>query len=137
MSGESLLISVLLALVLAGLLYWRRSAGAPGRRLWRSRDGSVIAIGERQDAAPGRWSGSGSDMSKPLQLTPGQYRMDYQFAALTRVALIDASGDETLFIKGGAGTEAFRIPQFGSYRLLVEPAEETATWTLEYRHTGK
>ena len=136
MSYESLLIWVLVIVVLAVFAYGILSSSSPGRKLWRDEKGKLVAIGERQSTEPGRLSGHGSEMSGRLQLEAGTYRIDYQFDALTRVALVDANGDETLFIKGGDGTEPMTIPASGSYRLLLEPADEDAAWTLTYRHIG-
>ncbi|MEO8394017.1 MAG: hypothetical protein ABI700_13590, partial [Chloroflexota bacterium] len=71
--------------------------------------------------------------SAPLQLAAGSYRIDYQFDALTRLALLDATSEETLFIKRGAGTEPLEILEAGRYRLLIEPTDEGATWSIAYR----
>lgn len=139
MSSASLLIGILVIIVLAVFAYAILSSGAsasPGRKLWRGSDGELIAIGDRQSGAADRLVGRGSATSDALHFDAGAYRIDYQFEALTRVALIDANGDDTLFIKGGAGTEALNISETGRYRLLVEPADEGASWQIAYRPLG-
>jgi hypothetical protein len=127
-----ILIIVLLILVAVRVL----SASNPaqtGRSVRRDEQGKVIVIGERQGTSPGEFSGRGTQTSPPLQLAPGTYRIDYQFDALTRLALLDATGEDTLFIKSGAGTEALTIEAVGRYRLLVEPTDENAAWSIHYR----
>jgi len=81
----------------------------------------------------GTLSGRGSLTSAPLELSPGFYRIDYQFEALTRLALLDSTGDNTLFITSGTGTQGFQITAAGRYRLRVEPADENASWSITYR----
>jgi hypothetical protein len=126
-----ILIIVLLILLAVRVLSPRRAQG--GRTVYHDEYGNVIAIGDRQGTAPGRWSGHGTETSPSLQLAPGTYRIDYQFEALTRLALLDATGEDTLFIKSGTGTEALNIDAAGRYRLLVEPTDEGAAWSISYR----
>ena len=110
-------------------------APPPARELQRDDQGRLVAIGERARSA-GQISGRGSQTSAPLTLAAGAYRLDYDFAALTRLALIDAGGDETLLIASGAGTQGFEVAQAGRYRLLVEPNDESAAWRIDYRQIG-
>jgi hypothetical protein len=131
-----LLVGLLLIIIIGVIAYRLRAAGSSARKLWRDEKGNLVAIGDRQGVTPGRLSGRGNALSAPLQLDAGNYRIDYQFDALTRVALVDASGDETLFIRGGTGTEALAIAESGRYRFLFEPADESASWLLTYRPLG-
>ncbi|MCC6803427.1 MAG: hypothetical protein IT319_11115 [Anaerolineae bacterium] len=128
------LLVVLLVMVGIGLALRQREM--PGRKIWRDASGAVVAIGERQRGASGVLSGQGSSLSAPLQLAAGALRIDYQFEGLTRLALVDASGEETLFIKAGQGSESVEIGGAGAYRLLVEPGQETWTWEIAYRPIG-
>lgn len=136
MPFEALVVALLVLLVVGYFAYRFRASGALTRKLWRDEQGSLVAIGERRGAAGGSLSGSGTILSDPLQLAAGNYRIDYQFATATRVALVDANGDETLFIKSGTGAEPLTIAASGRYRFLVEPADETAAWQLAYRPLG-
>lgn len=132
MPAELLVAALLGLLVAAFLIYRARSSSAPGRRLWRDEQGTLVAIGERSTFQES-FSGQGNFLSKPLQLPAATYRIDYQFAASTRVALVDANGDETLFIKSGTGTESFTITVPGRYRFLLELAADTAAWQFSCR----
>jgi len=125
--------AVIVILVVAALAYAFLPGRSPARRLWRDARGDVVAIGERQTAEPGRFNGRGSQLTESVQLGVGEYRLDYHFEVITQLALVDASGDETLFIKSGAGSEPLSIFTGGAYRFLVEPASETAAWSLECR----
>ena len=128
-----LLIIVLLIVVAYRVL--SSSGETPDRALYHDDSGKLIALGERE-RAEGQLSGCGSQTSAALELTAGAYRIDYQFDALTRLALIDANGDETLLIKSGTGTEGFEISEAGRYRLLVEPNDENASWRILYHQIG-
>lgn len=128
-----LLAGILVMIVVAVLGYALRSPQAPFRRIWRNDHGEVVAIGERKTAEPGRFNGRGSQLTDSVQLGAGNYRLDYQFEETTRVALVDGNGDETLFLKHGSGSEPLNISSSGAYRFLVEPASETAAWSLECR----
>jgi hypothetical protein len=128
-----ILIIVLLVIVAVRVLS-PRTAAQVGRTIWRDERGSVVAIGERQGTPPGQWSGRGTQTSPPMQLAPGSYRIDYQFAALTRLALLDATGfEDTLFIKRDTGTEMLTLAEAGRYRLVIEPTDEGAAWSIAYR----
>jgi hypothetical protein len=135
--GNEALVAILagafVVVVVAILGYALRSSQSPSRRVWRDDHGEVVAIGERKSTEPGRFNGRGSQLTDSVQLGTGEYRLDYWFEDMTRVALVDASGDETLFIKNEAGSELLSISTGGAYRFLVEPASETAAWSLECR----
>ncbi len=137
MSYADLLIGLLIIVLLSVAAYsiLSKSGDQPDRQLWRDKNGELIAIGGHERSS-GQLSGRGSHTSAPLQLAAGRYRIDYQFDAPTRVALIDANGDETLFIKSGTGAEGFEIEATARYRLLIEPNDEDAQWRLEYRQMG-
>jgi hypothetical protein len=125
-------ILIIVLLILAATRVLSPKAEPGGRALRRDERGNLIAIGERQGTAPGQWSGRGTQTSPPLQLAPGTYRIDYQFETLTRAALLDATGEDTLFIKRGTGMETLTIAEAGRYRLLVEPTDEGAAWNIAY-----
>lgn len=127
-----LLVAALLGLLVAAFIIYRARSASPGRTLWRDEQGALVAIGER-GIPEASFSGQGNFLSKPLQLLPASYRIDYQFSASTRVALVDANGDDTLFIKSGTGTESFTISEAGRYRFLLEPAADTAAWQFSCR----
>jgi hypothetical protein len=139
--AELLIAALLLGLLIAVFLVYRARSASPGRTLWRDERGTLVAIGERgtlvaigeRGIPEASFSGQGNFLSKPLQLPAASYRIDYQFAASTRLALVDANGDETLFIKSGAGTESFTITSPERYRFLLEPAAETAAWQFSCR----
>lgn len=132
--GVAILAGVVVVVVLVAIFgYALRSPQAPFRRIWRDKHGDVIAIGERKTAEPGRFNGRGSQLTDSIQLGTGEYRLDYQFEDITRVALVDRSGDETLFLKNGSGSEPLSISSGGAYRFLIEPASEAAAWSLECR----
>jgi hypothetical protein len=136
MSYADLFIGILIIalLILAAVrILSPRIAEPGGRAVRRDADGNVIAIGERQGSAPGQWSGRGTQTSASLQLASGTYRIDYQFDALTRIALLDGIEEDTLFIKRDTGTESLTIAEAGRYRLLVEPTDEGAAWQIAYR----
>jgi hypothetical protein len=136
MSYTSLLIGILVIILLVIAAYHFLSADASGRKLWRDEQGEVVAIGEREPSS-GQISGRGTQTSAPLQLAAGSYRIDYQFDALTRLALIGAGDEETLLIKSGSGSDSFTLVAAGRYRLQVEPADEGAAWWVTYRQIGK
>jgi hypothetical protein len=136
MSYESLLIGILVIILLVIAAYHLLSASAPNRKLWRDEGGKLVAIGERQPTEPSVWSGSGVQTTDALQLAAGAYRIDYQFDAPTRLAIIDETSEETLLIKSGVGIAEFEIASAGRYRLLIEPADERAAWSLAYRQVG-
>lgn len=134
MSYADLFVAILIIvlLIIASIHALKPKQEQDNRAIRRNADGSVIAIGERQGAA-GQWSGHGTQTSAPLQLPPGTYRIDYQFETLTRVALLNTTGEETLFIKRDTGTETLTVAETGRYRLLVEPTDEGAAWDIAYR----
>lgn len=132
MSYESLLIGILIIVLLVVAAYHALSPRAPGRRLWRDAQGNVVAIGEREKAAD-QLAGRGTETSAPLQLAAGRYRIDYQFEALTRLALLSAGEDETLLITSGTGSTGFEVTAAGRYQLRVEPDDERAAWQVVYR----
>ncbi|MCC6803666.1 MAG: hypothetical protein IT319_12355 [Anaerolineae bacterium] len=129
MSYADLLIGILIIVLLALAAYHALTPHAPGRRLWRSAHGDVIAIGERQRNA-GVLQGSGTSTSDPRQLAVGSYRIDYQFDTLTRLALLGAGDDETLVITSGAGSTSVEIIVSGRYQFRVEPKDEKASWRI-------
>ncbi|HVU11908.1 MAG TPA: hypothetical protein VHD90_11545 [Phototrophicaceae bacterium] len=134
MSYADLLIGLLMIALVSVAAYslLAHSGDQPDRQLWRDKKGELIAIGDHQRSS-GQVSGRGAQTSAPLQLAAGHYRIDYQFDAPTRVALIDANGDETLFIKSGNGAEGFEIAETARYRLLIEPNDDNAEWRIAYR----
>jgi hypothetical protein len=132
MRYEDLFIGILLIILLIVAAYRILSPKPAPRDLLRDQDGKLISIGDRTQPQ-GKLTGHGSLTSAPLELTAGSYRIDYQFEALTRLALLDSVSEETLFIKRDAGTESLEIPVSGCYRLLVEPADESAAWSITYR----
>jgi hypothetical protein len=141
MSYESLLIGILVIVLLVIAAYHALASGAPSanvpeRQLWRDEEGKLVAVGERQPTAPSTLSGRGAQTTNVLQLAAGAYRIDYQFDALTRLALIDDNNEETILIKSGAGSAGFEITEGGRYRLRVEPAAEGAAWQIAYRRIG-
>ena len=125
-----ILIITLLIVAAVRILSPKNSGGE--RELFHDADGKLIAIGDRS-LSTGRLSGRGTLTSAPLELTAGSYRIDYQFDALTRLALLDATSEETLFIRRESGTEPLEIVASGRYRLRIEPTDEGAAWTLSYR----
>ncbi len=131
-----LLIGILIIVLLVIAAYHAVREDTSKRVLQRNDQGRLIAIGERERAA-GDLSGRGTQTSAPLQLAAGAYRIDYQFEALTRLALIDRTSEETLLIKSGAGTEGFEVSETGRYRLRVEPTDEGAAWRVQYRQIGR
>lgn len=133
MSSEVYAIGLIIALVVVYLIGRAEMSGRLRRPVIRDSEGNIVGVGEQPGGTQGQLSGRGNTLSKPLKLTDGLYRIDYQFDALTRVALVDASGDETLFIKRGEGMEMLTIAQTARYRFLVEPADEAAAWQLAYR----
>ena len=133
MPYSDLFVGILIIILLAIAAYHvLSSADQPTRQLQRDESGKLVAIGEHQ-RVQGQWSGRGSQTSASLELAAGSYRIDYQFDAPTRLALIDANGDDTLFIKSGAGTEGLEIGAAGRYRFLIEPNHESAEWKIVYR----
>ena len=135
MRYEDLFIGILLIilLIVAAVRILSPKNPPSDRQLFHDSEGKLVAIGDRQHPA-GELHGSGSLTSAPLELTAGSYRIDYQFDALTRLALLDSTGENTLFIKRGAGTESFDLPSSGRYRLHIEPTDESAAWSITYRH---
>src|SRR4051812_45711369 len=134
MRYEDLFIGVLIIILLivaAVRVLSPKNAGS-GRELLHDSEGKLVAIGDRS-LSSGQLSGRGTKLSDSLQLAAGTYRIDYQFDALTRLALVDANGDETLFIRRDSGTERFQILETGRYRLLIEPNDDGAAWALAYR----
>ena len=108
-------------------------AGSSGNRtLIRDEQGHLIAIGEREHSV-GRLGGQGKGENPPLHLKAGRYRIRYEFDSLTRLALIDTSGDETLIITSAPAKPSSQIGAAGGYRFLIEPSDESAAWTIHYR----
>lgn|GEM_PF-6755578 len=141
MNAETITPIALLFALAIGVLFvlsFRARLQPPRRELYHNPKGQLAAIGGVR-LNEGRLAGHGNTLSEPLQLRHGYYRIDFQFDALTRVALVDADGDTTLFIRGGVGTEELDIipNPSGNCRLLVEPAEENAAWKLTYGRRSK
>lgn len=136
MSYADLLIGILLITLLVIAAYHALAPQAPGRKLWRDAQGEVIAIGERQPAAPGVLNGRGTETSAPLQLAAGSYRIDYQFETLTRLALLGAGEDETVVITSGTGSTEVEIAAAGRYQFRLEPNDEGASWRIAHYRTG-
>lgn len=133
MPYTDLFAGILIILLLVIAAYHILAGGSPAdRKLLRDDSGKLIAVGERERSA-GRLTGRGSDESPALSLNAGRYRIHYEFDGLTRLALIAASGDDTLIITSGTGETEFEIGAAGRYRLLIEPGDETAAWTIHYR----
>ena len=137
MRYEDLFIGILIIilLVVAAVRILSPKHSGNEREQLHDSHGKLVALGDRQ-RPEGELHGRGSLTSAPLELAAGSYRIDYQFEALTRLALLDSVSEETLFIKRDAGTEPLEIPETGRYRLLVEPADESAAWTIHYRQIG-
>ena len=133
MRYEDLFVGILI-IVLLGVVAYRvlSPKPAPTRDLHYAEDGSLAAIGART-GPHGKLSGVGPLTSAPLELRAGSYRIDYQFDALTRLALLDATSEETLFISRESGSEPLEIVVSGRYRLRIEPVDENAAWSLSYR----
>ena len=133
MSYAALFVGILIIVLVVIAAYHALSTNTPQRTLLRDEQGKLVAVGERERAA-GHLSGRGSQTSDTLQLTRGAYRIDYQFDALTRLALLDLldGSDDTLLIKSGAGTEGFTLESDGRYRFLIEPTDESASWQIIY-----
>jgi hypothetical protein len=134
MRYEDMFIGILIItlLIIAAVRILSPKNPAPTRELFHDSEGKLVAIGDHSPSV-GHLSGQGSLTSAPLQLAAGSYRIDYQFDALTRLALLDSTGEETVFIRRGAGTEPLEILEAGRYRLLIEPTDEGATWQVSYR----
>ena len=134
MRYEDLFVGIIMItlLIVAAVRILSPKNPASHRELLHDSEGKLVAIGSRS-LSNGQLSGQGSLTSAPLELAAGSYRIDYQFDALTRLALLDTTGEETLFIKRGAGTEPLEILVAGRYRLLIEPTDEGATWQVSYR----
>lgn len=126
-------ILIIILLIIASVHILKPKPEADRRTVWTDERGNVVAIGERRGTSPGELSGRGTYTSPALQLSPGTYRIDYQFEALTRLALLDSTGEETLFIKSGSGAESLTIAGAGRCRLLIEPTDEGAAWRIAYR----
>lgn len=136
MSYESLLIGILVIVLLVIAAYHLLSSSQPERKLWRDERGKLIAVGERAPGESGEFHGRGTHTTEPLKLAAGRCRIDYQFDAPTRLALVSSGDEETLLIKSGVGSAEFEVAEAGRYRLLVEPAEAGAAWQINYRQTG-
>lgn len=134
MRYEDLFVGILIItlLIVAAVRILSPKNSATSRDLLHDAEGKLVAIGDRSPAT-GALNGQGSLSSAPLQLAAGSYRIDYQFDALTRLSLLDATREETLFIKRGTGTEPLEILEAGRYRLRIEPSDEGAAWQLTYR----
>ncbi|MBI1257325.1 MAG: hypothetical protein GC204_07635 [Chloroflexi bacterium] len=137
MRYEDLFVGILIiVLLIVAAIRILSPKPAPTRDLHYAGDGSLAAIGA-YTGSHGKLSGVGSLTSAPLHLRAGSYRIDYQFDAPTRLALLDDASETTLYITSGIGTAGYTLTVGGRYRLLVEPADENAAWSLEYRWHGR
>ncbi len=107
MAYADLFVGILIIVLLAIAAYHALAGSPANRTLIRDEQGHLIAVGEREHSA-GRLGGQGKGESPPLHLNAGRYRIRYEFESLTRLALIDASGDDTLIITSGVGETGFR-----------------------------
>lgn len=101
----------------------------------RDDQNETLSSGDARRVSEGQLSGRGIETSAPLKLAAGLYRIDYDFEALTRLALLDPrdGGDETLVIASGTGETSVEIERAGRYRLHVEPPDASAAWRIHYR----
>jgi hypothetical protein len=104
-------------------------------------DGKLVALGDVERDVPRHFAGKGTWSSKPLGLSPGDYRLRYDFSSgmPVRVGLVSSldGEDETLLIKSGNGVEGFTVEQDGRYVLQVQPADEQLQWTIEFQHLSR
>jgi hypothetical protein len=134
------LIGGIACAVLTPLIWWlltRNKSDAPSRTTYHDVQGKVVAIGDVNLDIPQQFKGKGTWSSKPIQLEPGDYRLRYEFSSgAVRVGLVSSfdGEDETLLIKSGNGVEGFGVEAGGRYIFEVQPADETAEWTIEYQH---
>jgi len=113
------------------------SGEKPKRRLFRNDQDEVIIVGEARRIEPVRMSNKGTFASDALKLETGVYKFEYQFpeSSSVKVDLISATdGDtETIALKSGSGSVAFTVHQPGKYVVQVEPVDEAANWSFEFR----
>jgi hypothetical protein len=134
----------ILALIIAGVvgigLVMRRlveSGEKPKRRLITNDQEEIVIIGEARHSEPVSFSRKGTYASDAMRLEAGVYKIEYQFpeTSLVKVDLISAADGETetIALKTGSGSLAFTVRAPGRFIVQVEPVDEAADWSFEFR----
>jgi hypothetical protein len=139
MDAVGLLIAAAITLAI-GLTAYRktRQAAAEGRRtITFDESGSAVLILDPAAAFTFKFIGAGIQLSPPVTLAAGPYRLDYEFPDDLPVQVIvqDAAGGAHPVIQAaGTGTAAFRLDAAGDCRLRVTPiGDDEAAWALAVR----
>lgn len=86
------------------------------------------------------FSNRGDQITSAVELQPGTYKLQYQFSTGVSVKIdlisLDDRDSETLVIKSGTGSQAFRIKTSGRYAFRVEPLNEQSEWFFEISPLG-
>lgn len=86
------------------------------------------------------FSDRGNQITAVVELQPGTYKLQYQFPDGISVKIdlisIDDGDSETLIIKSGSGSQAFRIEARGKYAFQVDPVDDRSEWSFEISPLG-
>jgi hypothetical protein len=119
------LIAILV--ILAAIFIGRRLRDGENARF--KRDGNIFTF-----------SYQGNQITAVVDLQPGTYKLQYQFpdGVSVKIDLISIIEDdsETLIIKSGSGSQAFRIEARGKYAFQVDPVDDLSEWSFEISPLG-
>lgn len=141
--GRLVLTLILLALLFGAFYYlYLEQTGKLGkfkRNVRRATpDAEPVPAGHISE--PLEFRSRGTFASDMLPLTPGVYKLEYNFPAgmLTSVRLINVNtnDNELLFVKSGSGSSVLNVDLPGRYVLQIEPDEDNALWQLDVKPLG-